>query len=277
MIAQSSDSLLRLVSVGSSPIALAYSSGRDRLYCVNQGASVTAIECGNDSVLSTIGLGGAYGIGYDVDNDVMYCSRCYYIGRLDYRLGIAVVDCGSNSITADFELPNGYSQTGSSRLEFGYNGYSHKMYCRSYVFASGGYVYACSGSSVLMSFYLGGFGGGFAWNERQNRMYLACDDDSRIAVFRDYGGSVEEDRFSRRPSGLRQMATVARSVLFLPATTSTEREASSVLLDISGRQVMVLHPGPNDVGRLPAGVYFVRQASGEGRETSAARKIVIQR
>jgi hypothetical protein len=31
------------------------------------------------------------------------------------------------------------------------------------------------------------------------------------------------------------------------------------LLDVSGRQVMELRPGANDVRHLPAGIYFARQ------------------
>jgi hypothetical protein len=34
------------------------------------------------------------------------------------------------------------------------------------------------------------------------------------------------------------------------------------LLDASGRRILALHPGPNDVSRLPPGVYFIRPASG---------------
>jgi hypothetical protein len=48
-----------------------------------------------------------------------------------------------------------------------------------------------------------------------------------------------------------------------------------VLLDATGRKVMALRPGPNDVRHLPAGVYFLRMANGEGR--MANTKVVIQR
>jgi hypothetical protein len=42
------------------------------------------------------------------------------------------------------------------------------------------------------------------------------------------------------------------------------------LLDASGRNVMELVPGPNDVSRLAPGVYFVRQGAG-------VHKVVITR
>uniref|UniRef100_A0A7C4CC02 Bulb-type lectin domain-containing protein n=1 Tax=candidate division WOR-3 bacterium TaxID=2052148 RepID=A0A7C4CC02_UNCW3 len=74
-------------------------------------------------------------------------------------------------------------------------------------------------------------------------------------------------------------ATVVRGVLSLPAK-GEGRMACSELLDISGRKVLGLHPGANDVSRLRPGVYFVRSGlSAVGREPSAVscHRIVIQR
>jgi hypothetical protein len=75
------------------------------------------------------------------------------------------------------------------------------------------------------------------------------------------------------------VATVIRGVLFLPLTSGVNREASSVLLDISGRSVLDLKPGANDVSRLGPGVYFVREQVAVGGERSAVgvRKVVISR
>ena len=51
------------------------------------------------------------------------------------------------------------------------------------------------------------------------------------------------------------------------------------LLDISGRQVMVLRPGANDVRALAPGVYFVREqdSRGLGVEDSMVRKVIVTR
>lgn len=49
-------------------------------------------------------------------------------------------------------------------------------------------------------------------------------------------------------------------------------------LDISGRMVLDLHSGANDVSRLSPGVYFVRgPKTEEGRPVTAVRKIVVTR
>jgi hypothetical protein len=70
-------------------------------------------------------------------------------------------------------------------------------------------------------------------------------------------------------------ATIIRGVLFLPKSPSS---SPSGLLDISGRSVMTLKPGANDVSRLAQGVYFLRAWSGTKDEGSGkTRKIVVQR
>ncbi|HTW92037.1 MAG TPA: hypothetical protein VMH22_10055 [bacterium] len=52
----------------------------------------------------------------------------------------------------------------------------------------------------------------------------------------------------------------------------------AALLDISGRKVLDLHPGSNDVRALASGVYFVREEpSAVSRQPSAVTKIVITR
>jgi len=66
-------------------------------------------------------------------------------------------------------------------------------------------------------------------------------------------------------------ATVIRNVLLLPAKGEW-RKATGVLLDASGRKVLCLHPGANDVRALAPGVYFVKDA-----QAQAIRKVVITR
>jgi hypothetical protein len=49
------------------------------------------------------------------------------------------------------------------------------------------------------------------------------------------------------------------------------------LLDISGRQVLDLKPGANDVRALAPGVYFVRELSAASPKPQAVRKVVVTR
>ncbi len=63
----------------------------------------------------------------------------------------------------------------------------------------------------------------------------------------------------------------------LPGRNSVMSRA--VLLDASGRKVLELHPGANDVRGLAPGVYFVRRqgSRGRGSEDSRVTKVVVMR
>jgi len=64
--------------------------------------------------------------------------------------------------------------------------------------------------------------------------------------------------------------SIARGVLHLPRNTSAS-SSTSLLLDISGRSVMTLKAGSNDVSRLAPGVYFAQ------KEPSAVTKVIVTR
>ncbi len=73
---------------------------------------------------------------------------------------------------------------------------------------------------------------------------------------------------SRKPA-----ATIVRGVLVLGAVGSRQQTADRAeLLDVSGRKVLDLKPGANDVRTLAPGVYFVRVAQAQAQ---AVRKVVL--
>ena len=72
--------------------------------------------------------------------------------------------------------------------------------------------------------------------------------------------------------------TIVRGVLYWGASGIEYRAFRGELLDISGRKVMDLVPGANDVSGLAPGVYFVRYwPSAVSRQPLAVGKVVIQR
>jgi hypothetical protein len=72
-------------------------------------------------------------------------------------------------------------------------------------------------------------------------------------------------------------ATIVRRVLFLSEDTSFKPQAAS-LLDVSGRKVIDLKAGANDVSGLAPGVYFVREEpQSAGLQPQAVRKVVLTR
>jgi hypothetical protein len=90
-----------------------------------------------------------------------------------------------------------------------------------------------------------------------------------------YVTGVEESREPQAASSTLEQ-TVLRGVLVVGAAGSRQNtECRAELLDISGREVMALRPGANDVSALPSGVYFVTDHG--ARSTVHARKVVIQR
>jgi hypothetical protein len=80
------------------------------------------------------------------------------------------------------------------------------------------------------------------------------------------------------------LPTIVRGVLDLPegsdfpvAKNRGLETSPTFLLDATGRKVMELHPGPNDVSRFGAGVYFVRGLGSGAGGQGEVRKVVITR
>jgi hypothetical protein len=83
------------------------------------------------------------------------------------------------------------------------------------------------------------------------------------------------------------LPTVVRNILFLPrdmtgkrglyrASERSEGLSPFSLLDASGRKVMSLRPGANDVRGLAPGVYFVREEpQAASLKPQAIRKVVL--
>lgn len=88
--------------------------------------------------------------------------------------------------------------------------------------------------------------------------------------------AVNERRATPDASRAAPIPTIVRGRLILPAS-GVERDASCVLLDITGRSVMKLGMGSNDVSRVAPGVYFVRLASDRERRASGVSKVLIGR
>jgi hypothetical protein len=69
--------------------------------------------------------------------------------------------------------------------------------------------------------------------------------------------------------------TIVRGSLFLPPSPVASRKSPPALLDISGRKVMDLRSGPNDVSRLSPGVYFMREQPKLNSHARTSRAVVL--
>jgi len=95
-----------------------------------------------------------------------------------------------------------------------------------------------------------------------------------------YTGSGVEETPNADVRTMNRAPTIACGVLLLPEGVSGERLAVCAhLLDVSGREVMELRPGTNDVSVLAPGVYFIREAQSQAtsRKPQTTRRVVIAR
>jgi hypothetical protein len=109
-------------------------------------------------------------------------------------------------------------------------------------------------------------------------LYYTKDDEARplaIKVLTDLGEpSGIEERTKSEVEMTKVLPTVVRNILFLPLSQFPIHYS---LFDRSGRAVLSLRPGANDLRRLPAGIYFVCEASGVEREASGVTKVIVTR
>jgi hypothetical protein len=89
--------------------------------------------------------------------------------------------------------------------------------------------------------------------------------------------AAEEGQEPQRAGYVRPSASIVRGMLELAVDRRQNTAYRAALLDIAGRKVLDLHPGPNSVSRLAPGVYFVRHASCVKREASSVTKFIITR
>jgi hypothetical protein len=83
-------------------------------------------------------------------------------------------------------------------------------------------------------------------------------------------GGVADSPRPHAKSGSVPSATLVRRVL-----TIRESRHRGVLLDVSGRPVMRIAPGPNDVGRLSSGIYYVRSTGGEPSAVGLQKLVIL--
>jgi hypothetical protein len=115
--------------------------------------------------------------------------------------------------------------------------------------------------------------GSMVWDPAESRLYVA-NRGSYISVIRDSGGGVAETMTDGHET-TKPAPTVVRGLLFLPRSLDPSIPRS--LLDISGRKVLDLKPGANDVRAQAPGVYFVSEPGTKNQELRTTAKVVIAR
>ncbi|UCG43034.1 MAG: T9SS type A sorting domain-containing protein, partial [candidate division WOR-3 bacterium] len=142
---------------------------------------------------------------------------------------------------------------------------------RIYVFGDDGVgVFGC-GVDTIVTWLPVGFTNYSVCAPRHRRVYVSDWGDTRVWVIRDTTTvGIGEEGQKARPET--RMQTLVRGALRLVSSRARTRQTAE-LVDITGRKVMDLKPGENDVRRLSPGVYFLRSAVGGKR--SAVRKVIV--
>jgi hypothetical protein len=108
-----------------------------------------------------------------------------------------------------------------------------------------------------------------AVSPEQQRIYVGCSD--LILAYPDAPPGVEETP-NAEVRTTRCGPTVVRGVLMFESANGAGPTARGILLNVTGRKVLDLKSGANDVRALAPGVYFVREAQAQAQ---AVRKIVL--
>jgi hypothetical protein len=108
-------------------------------------------------------------------------------------------------------------------------------------------------------------------------VYIAAINNGKVYFDRSDWTGINEQAEGRRVRAEPGIPTIVGGTLRLGQNGDRPSSGGTVpvLLDITGRKVMDLQPGANDIRHLTPGIYFVRPAESGAR--SAVTKVVIQR
>jgi YVTN family beta-propeller protein len=262
VVSGAGDSVVKMIAVGTNPQALAYDTAANRLYVANNyDASLSVIDCGLDSAVATVAVNGyPVALGFNPTDHKVYaaCDN-----------SISVIDAAHDSVVASFAV-GGYPNA------FVYSAANDWMY---FTRRNDNMVVTIDGVSnqIVDSVIVDAGPTCLVLNPQQHRVYSANMWSSDVSVISDSALGVAELRrvAVRNP---RPAATIVRGVLVLGAVGSRQNTVDRAgLLDITGRKVLELKTGANDVSRLAPGVYFIREQPTVSGKPSAVfvRKVVI--
>jgi len=286
------------------PRVLLSDAPRGRVYCAAEyGRRVVVLDAATDSIVASIQVGGEVtAICQIPDLNLICCATTP-------NNSVAVIDCATNRVV-------GIVPVGEVPLALLYNPRSRKLYCansgsddvtaidcatmapvatvstgteptalaydsladRVYAVCTYGdavSVIDCRGDTLVETVAVGDHPGAIAYASMQRRMYIANEYGSSLSVIKDTARVGVEETPNAELRTPNAEPTIVRGVLSLPRFLHSS--IPPALIDISGRKVVDLHSGPNDVRSLAPGIYFVRQPSAASGNPSAITKVVLTR
>ncbi|UCG43073.1 MAG: hypothetical protein JSU73_00200 [candidate division WOR-3 bacterium] len=264
------DSVVAIIPVGRSPRALAVCPDQAKVYCASEWEDVvTAIDADADTVVATVSVG---------QQPVALCCAGGILYSANRWSGdVSVIDCRADSLIATIPV-------GDKPVALTYDSLHGLVYCVN----SGSddvSVIDCALNVVVATIPVGDEPEALAWSPAYGRMYVANYYGSSLSVIRDTSAAGITDFRTADALLHRRQPTIVRGTLVWSAATPLLRNVGDIalqsrakLLDATGRVVMSLQPGPNDIRHVAPGVYFVEEGPrGQGSQGPSVRKIVIQR
>ncbi|MFO7676286.1 MAG: hypothetical protein R6X12_08235 [bacterium] len=263
------------------PTEMVFNPTNNSIYCASADG-LLIIDAPTRWIRKRLYMEMVYPIAWNSRRNVVYVSAAGS-GEL------SVIDCATDSVVAVTRYePEGYP------VGILWNHLNDKVYLLLGSWENTLVVFDAGTNQVVDMLTMRGWPSGIAWDPMINRTFVSNWEGSSVSVLRDDLPGVGEAggvAARARPAG----PTIVRGVLALPRDMSLGTRSVShpmrepalpernsvlsraALLDISGRKVMELTPGDNDIRHLAPGVYFVRQASGVVRDASSVHKVIIQR
>jgi DNA-binding beta-propeller fold protein YncE len=215
------------------------------------------------SLLATIDwpYGGLHGCGWLVYSDTTH--KLYWFS--DNADSVLAIDATSDTVVARMATSAGYGRTCLDRT-------GRYLFCAS-PYDSCLRVYDTQSDSLVVVYPQLPFPPlAVTPNPDQGCIYVGCQDV--ILVYPDVPPGVCEQPGTPIPPELPPQ-TVVRNILYLPEAAGSKPRAVS-LLDATGRKVMDLEPGANDISRVAPGVYFVRENQPQA-QAQAVQKVIVAR
>jgi YVTN family beta-propeller protein len=245
------------------PNAFVHNPVNDRVYCaVHPDNSVLVVDGATDIITDRIPTGrGPQAMVLNTRNNCLYLAEYH-------DDAVAVVDCTTDSIVDRVAV-------GDEPSVLSYNPRNNKVYCINHR-SNDVTVINCRDNTVAATIPVGSSPRTIAYDPVHNRTFVGNYLTPSVSVLADSMSGLEETPNAEVRSA-NAIPTIVRGVLELAVDSRQRTAYKAELLDASGRRVAELHPGPNDVSRLGAGVYFVRDLGSGDRGRGEVRRVVIAR
>ncbi len=259
----SGDTVIASIPVGGAPSALCLIPGTNLVCCATRyNNAVAVIDGATNRVVSIIPVGdNPQALLYNPRRNRLYCAN----GGSD---DVTAIDCSTLTPVATIAV-------GASPWALAYDSLGDRVYC-----ANPGSdhvaVINCKRDTMVASIPVGDYPSALAYIQPQRRMYVANRDGSSLTVIRDSARMGVEEGMEGEGGRMNVGPTVVRGILYLGVDSRQHSAYRAELLDISGRIVLTLKPGANDVRALAPGVYFVREAQAQA-QAQVVRKLVVAR